>query len=57
MKAELARNRKPDFSSPAPEAIIQTVATALRANNIDARVADTGDEAGPGADQGLAKSA
>jgi len=36
--AELARNRNPDFTSPAPEAIIQKVTTALRANNIDARV-------------------
>jgi hypothetical protein len=41
--AELARNRNPDFTSPAPEAIIQKV--ALRANNIDARVVDTGEEA------------
>jgi len=43
--AELARNPNPDFTSPAPEAIIQTVTTALRANNIDARVVDTGEEA------------
>lgn len=45
MTAELARNPNPDFTSPAPEAIIQTVTTALRANNIDARVVDTGEEA------------
>jgi hypothetical protein len=43
--AELARNRNPDFTSPAPEAIIQKVTTALRANNIDARVVDTGEDA------------
>jgi YkgG family uncharacterized protein len=42
---ELARNQNPDFTSPAPEAIIQKVTTALRANNIDARVVDTGEEA------------
>jgi LUD domain len=43
--AELTRNLNPDFTSPAPEAIIQAVTTALRANNIDARVVDTGEEA------------
>jgi hypothetical protein len=42
--AELAHNRNPDFTSPAPEAIIQKVTTALRAHNIDARVVDTGEE-------------
>ena len=45
MTAELARNRNPDFTSPAPEAIIQKVAMVLRANNIDARIVDTGEEA------------
>ena len=33
------------FSTPAPEAIIQGVATAIRANNIDVRVVDTRAEA------------
>jgi hypothetical protein len=38
-------SKKPDFTSPAPEATIQRVAAALRANNIDARVVDTREEA------------
>jgi hypothetical protein len=33
------------FSAPAPEAIIQQVATSIRANNIDVRVVDTGEQA------------
>ncbi len=45
MSGELARNRNPEFTSPAPEAIILKVTMALRANNIDARVVDTGEEA------------
>ncbi|TME22577.1 MAG: hypothetical protein E6I75_30155 [Chloroflexi bacterium] len=45
LSGELARNRNPDFTSPAPEAIIQKVTTALRAHNIDARVVDTGEAA------------
>jgi LUD domain len=33
------------FTSPAPEATIQKVAATLRANNLDVRVVDTGEEA------------
>jgi hypothetical protein len=35
----------PDFSAPASEATLQGVASALRANNIDVRLVDTGEEA------------
>ncbi len=34
-----------EFSTPAPPAVIESVAAAIRANNIDARVVETGDEA------------
>lgn len=45
MTTELAGNENPDFPSPAPEATIQNVAAALRANNIDAQVVDSGEDA------------
>lgn len=46
MKASSSKaSKKQDFTSPAPEATIQRVAAALRANNIDARVVDTPEEA------------
>jgi L-lactate utilization protein LutC len=45
LTTELAQNQSSDFTSPAPEATIQRVVEALRANNIDARVVDTGEEA------------
>jgi hypothetical protein len=45
MTTELAGNENPDFTSPAPEATIQNVAAALRANNIDAQVVDSGEDA------------
>jgi hypothetical protein len=45
LTTELAHNQNPDFSAPAAEATIQRVVEAMRANNIDARVVDTGDEA------------
>jgi hypothetical protein len=34
-----------DFTTSAPAAVIERVAAAIRANNIDVRVVDTGDEA------------
>jgi hypothetical protein len=40
-----AGNENPDFTSPAREATIQKVMAALRANNIDARVVDTREDA------------
>jgi hypothetical protein len=40
MTAELAGNENLDFTSPALEATIQNVETALRANNIDAQVVE-----------------
>jgi hypothetical protein len=43
--AELAGNENADFTAPAPEATIQKVMAALRANNIDARVVDTREDA------------
>jgi hypothetical protein len=42
---DLAANQNPEFTSPAPEATIQRVAVALRANNVDAQVVDTGEDA------------
>lgn len=42
---ELAHNQNLDFTSPAPEVTIQRVVEAMRTNNIDARVVDTGEEA------------
>jgi hypothetical protein len=40
-----ATSATPDFKVPATEATIQKVVSALRANNIDIRVVDTGEEA------------
>jgi LUD domain len=40
-----ARQPATDYSAPAPEGAIQKVAAALRANNIDVRVVDTGEQA------------
>jgi hypothetical protein len=41
----VAPEHQPDYTSPAPEAIIQKVAEALRANNIATQVVDTADDA------------
>lgn len=45
MTGSAALNPNSDFTSPAPETVIQSVIEALRANNIDARVVGTGEEA------------
>jgi YkgG family uncharacterized protein len=45
LATQLSQNQNPDFTSRAPEDTIQKVVAALRANNIDARVVDTGEEA------------
>jgi LUD domain len=42
---DLALSETPEFTSAAPEATIQKVAAALRANNVDAQVVDTGEDA------------
>jgi hypothetical protein len=41
----MIQERAPDFDAPASESQIQKVMVAVRANNIDARVVDTADQA------------
>ena len=45
MTGSAALTQDQDFTSPAPQAVIERVVEAIRANNIDARVVHTAEEA------------
>ena len=45
MTGSAALTQDRDFTSPAPAAVVERVLEAIRANNIDARVGDTAEEA------------